>query len=301
MSANPPVSNCPEGHAPHSVLGAAARNDRRLFDSLNEGVWERDLNSGEVWYSPRYKALLGFDDHELPNLIDAVRARLHPDDLAGVRQAFAQAAQTLGSGEALARVRTKDGVYRWFRGRFTVWPDARGKAAVLVGALCDVHEHVLGTEALKAQQAVLEQHVSERTQGLEAALRLAEARRLEAERANQTQASFLAHMSHELRTPLNGVLGMTQLAHAFALGAEQRRYLELAQQSGQTLLGFLDDALDFARAEAGRLQLHDKAFDHPRDEHHHHGNQCRHQNEFACGLLAHFCAFRAWASEINKR
>ena len=262
MTDDPPVSEPPESPASQSVLRAAARNDRRLFDSLNEGVWERDLKTGEVWYSPRYKALLGFEDHELPNLIDAVRERLHPDDLAGVRAAFAQAAQTPGKGgDGLARVRIKDGSYRWFRGRFTVWPDAHGKPAVLVGALHDVHEQIVATEALKAQQAVLEQRVKERTQGLEAALQQAEAQRLEAERANRTKASFLAHMSHELRTPLNGVLGMTQLAQALALGAEQRRYLELAQQSGQALLGFLDDVLDFAQAEAGRLQLRDESFD----------------------------------------
>jgi signal transduction histidine kinase/CheY-like chemotaxis protein len=262
MSDDPTVPNLPDPPASQSLLSAAARNDRRLFDSLNEGVWERDLNTGEVWYSPRYKALLGFEDHELPNLVGAVRERMHPDDLAGVRAAFAEAARTMGKGgEVLARVRVKEGPYRWFRGRFTVWPDAQGRAAVLVGALHDVHDQVVATEALKAQQAVLEQRVRERTQGLEAALQLADAQRLEAERANRTKASFLAHMSHELRTPLNGVLGMTQLAHALALGAEQRRYLELAQQAGQTLLGFLDDVLDFAQAEAGRLQLRDETFD----------------------------------------
>jgi len=160
MTDDPPVSNPSESPAPQGVLGAAARNDRRLFDSLNEGVWERDLKTGEVWYSPRYKALLGFEDHELPNLIEAVRERLHPDDLDGVRAAFAQAAQTPGKGgHGLARVRIKDGSYRWFRGRFTVWLDAQGQPGVLVGALHDVHDQIVATEALKAQQAVLEQRV----------------------------------------------------------------------------------------------------------------------------------------------
>ncbi|HZT54588.1 MAG TPA: ATP-binding protein [Burkholderiaceae bacterium] len=247
--------------ASQGLLGAAARNDRRLFDSLNEGVWERDLVTQEVWYSPRYKSLLGFADDELPNSIEFVRSRLHPADLAGVRQAFAHAARTLSTGEAQARVRVKDGSYRWFRGRFTVWPDASGKPAILVGALYDVHEQVVATEALKAQHAVLEQRVHERTQGLATALQQAEAARHAAEQANQAKASFLAHMSHELRTPLNGVLGMNQLAQALASGAEQRRYLELAQQAGQALLGFLDDVLDFARAETGRLQLRDEPVD----------------------------------------
>ena len=243
------------------MLGAAARNDRRLFESLNEGVWERDLVTDEVWYSPRYKALLGFADHELPNLIEAVRSRLHPDDLASVHDAYAHAAQTLGTGEARARVRVKDGNYRWYCGRFTVWPDDEGKAAILVGALYDVHDQVVATESSKAQHAVLEQRVRERTKRLATALQLAEAQRREAESANQAKASFLAHMSHELRTPLNGVLGMTQLAQTLAFGAEQRRYLELAQQAGQTLLAFLDDVLEFARAEAGRLQLRDEPLD----------------------------------------
>ncbi|HWH85079.1 MAG TPA: ATP-binding protein [Burkholderiaceae bacterium] len=244
------------------MLAAAARNDRRLFDSLNEGVWERDLASGEVWYSPRYKAMLGFEEHELPNLVDAVRQRLHPDDLPVVRAAYAQAEKALGrSGEGLARVRIKSGEYRWFRGRFTVWPDAQGRPAVLVGALCDVHDQVQATETLKAQQAVLEQRVRERTVGLARALQQAEAKSREAESANRTKTSFLAHMSHELRTPLNGVLGMTQLAQSLAEGAEQRRYLELAHQAGQSLLAVLDDVLDFAQAQAGRLQLRDEPFD----------------------------------------
>ncbi len=255
-----PLSVDPPRPPAAGVLDAAARHDRRLFESLNEGIWERDLRTGEVWYSPRYKALLGFRDDELPNLIDAVRDRVHADDVAGVQAAYAQAERD-GVGEAQGRIRVVDGSYRWFRGRFRIWPDAEGRPATLVGALYDVHDQVVATEALQAQHAVLEQRVLERTQRLEAALQLADAQRLEAERANRTKASFLAHMSHELRTPLNGVLGMTQLAQALALNAEQRRYLELAQQAGQTLLGFLDDVLDFARGEAGRLQLRDAPFD----------------------------------------
>jgi hypothetical protein len=43
--------------APQGPLGAAARNDRRIVESLNEGVWERNLITGEAWYSKRYKAL----------------------------------------------------------------------------------------------------------------------------------------------------------------------------------------------------------------------------------------------------
>ena len=249
MSHDPGSPSAPE-RAPHGLLEAAARNDRRLFESLGEGVWERDLKTNEVWYSPRYKQMLGFADHELPNLQEAMRSRIHPADLPLLEQAYAHAAATLGDAQCQTRIRTRFGDYRWFRGRVRVWPDENGNPAILVGALYDVHDHMLATEALKAQQAVLEERVRERTQGLARALEQAEAQQRAAERANQAKAVFLAHMSHELRTPLNGVLGMTQLAQSRSTSAEQRRYLELAQQSGQSLLRVLEDVFDFARAEA---------------------------------------------------
>jgi len=258
---SPDPGSPPSSSATHSLLEAAARHDRRLFDSLSEAVWERDLKTGEAWYSPRYKQMLGFEDHELPNLQAAMRARVHPDDVPLLEQIYAEAAQTFRDAQCETRIRTKHGDYRWFRGRVRVWPDAQGEPAILVGALYDVHDHMLATEALKAQQAVLEERVRERTQGLEHALQQAEAQQRAAERANQAKASFLAHMSHELRTPLNGVLGMNQLAQSLATAPEQRRYLELAQQAGQSLLRILEDVFDFARAEAGALALQDEEFD----------------------------------------
>jgi signal transduction histidine kinase/CheY-like chemotaxis protein len=113
----------------------------------------------------------------------------------------------------------------------------------------------------EAQHALLEQQVRERTRSLENALRVADEQRSAAERANQAKASFLAHMSHELRTPLNGVLGMLQLARPLATSPEQRRYLQLARESGQSLQNILGDVLDFANAEAGRLELQHEDFD----------------------------------------
>ncbi len=261
MTSEQPTPPPEPDHPGSGILAAASRNDRRLFESLSEGVWERDLRTGEVWYSPRYKQMLGFEDAELTNPQEAIRERVHPDDLPGMIEAYARAERDLVDVENQSRLCTKDGSWRWFRTRARVWPDSDGFPAVLVGALFDVHDQVVATDALKAHQAVLEERVRERTQGLESALQLADAQRLAAERANQAKAMFLAHMSHELRTPLNGVLGMNQLAQPLAVAPEQRRYLELAHQSGQALMRILDDVLDFARVEAGHLQLAAAPFD----------------------------------------
>jgi len=76
-----------------------------------------------------------------------------------------------------------------------------------------------------------------------------------AEQANRTKSEFLAVMSHEIRTPLNGVLGMLDYLLADELSADQRHCAATAAKSGKTLLGIIDDILDFSKVEAGKLEL----------------------------------------------
>jgi PAS domain S-box-containing protein len=81
-----------------------------------------------------------------------------------------------------------------------------------------------------------------------------------AEEANRTKSRFLANMSHEIRTPLNGVLGMLQLLETTAKDEEQKDYIATAMDSGRSLLGIIDDLLDFSKVEAGKLVLRQNEF-----------------------------------------
>jgi signal transduction histidine kinase len=82
-----------------------------------------------------------------------------------------------------------------------------------------------------------------------------------AEAANRAKSEFLANVSHEVRTPLHGILGMTQvLARDERLNEEQRARVGLVRQSGEALLELLNDLLDLAKIEAGKLSLQSEVF-----------------------------------------
>jgi PAS domain S-box-containing protein len=127
--------------------------------------------------------------------------------------------------------------------------DAAGQVDGTVAAIDDVTNRVQAEEELKQHRDHLEELVRERTAELAVAKERAEV-------ANQAKSAFLASMSHELRTPLNGILGYTQiLAHAGGLTYLQANGLLIIQQSGEHLLTLINDVLDLAKIEAGKLDL----------------------------------------------
>lgn len=92
-------------------------------------------------------------------------------------------------------------------------------------------------------------------------LALAEQRHTLTEQASEAKTRFLATMGHEIRTPMTGVLGMTELLLGSPLDPRQRGQAESIQRAGQHLLRLVNDSLDLARIEAGKLTLDDAPFD----------------------------------------
>jgi signal transduction histidine kinase/CheY-like chemotaxis protein len=88
-----------------------------------------------------------------------------------------------------------------------------------------------------------------------------DAARHQAEVASRAKSAFVANISHEIRTPMNGILGMLELSLHDDMPARRRETLEYARSSAQSLLGLLNDLLDFSKIDAGRMELEMIAFD----------------------------------------
>jgi PAS domain S-box-containing protein len=242
------------------ALAVLSRRFERAVLAADEAVFERTVGSDELYVSDRFAELLGRLPGQMPRQRSRVLEWIHPEDRPRFDADNEAGLARLGRWTMNYRLLCSDGDYRWFREHAVAERDAAGQVRV-TGVIADIHEQVLAHEQLEHHQDRLEGLVQERTARLEAALALAEQQRAEADRANQAKSLFLAHMSHEIRTPLNGVLGLTELALSSCHDDVQRRYLQLALQSGRSLLHVINDVLDFSRIEAGKLALREQPFD----------------------------------------
>ncbi|MHB8681657.1 MAG: hybrid sensor histidine kinase/response regulator [Acidimicrobiales bacterium] len=173
--------------------------------------------------------ILGYDFTEPVH--EELEALIHEDDLAAVYHEYAKLlALETRELDLRYRVRHRDG--HWVtldtRGQAIVGEDGHASGAVVVSR--DVTEDLAFEEELQAAVAAAEQ-------------------------ASTAKSAFLSRMSHELRTPLNSVLGFAQLLDMDELDEQQREAVGHILRAGSHLLGLIDEVLDIARIESGRLDL----------------------------------------------
>jgi len=201
---------------------------RSLTEALPQLVWTATPDGQMDFGSAQIGQYMGRPESEL--LGWGWLEMLHPDDRDRTRQAWQAAVQKQSEYEIEHRFRRFDGTYRWFKTRGLAIADKENNVCKWFGTCTDVTTSKQVEEELR--------------QAKEAA-----------EAANRAKDEFLANVSHEIRTPMNAILGMTELVLDTPLTNDQRQCLKTVKSAADNLLAIINDLLDFAKIEAGKMEL----------------------------------------------
>jgi PAS domain S-box-containing protein len=226
--------------AKDSETAVAAARDQLLMaaDVAELGIWSWTLADNSLSWNDRmfdlYGQPLSLRDNGLS--YEHWYSRVHPDD---VLMAAKQLQGAVEKGEVY------DPVFRVVR------PDG-SVSVVQAGAQVERDEQGLALRVTGINRDITVQR--------ELQARLLDAKE-QADAASAAKSSFLANMSHEIRTPMNAVLGMLHLVQNTELNTRQLDYISKAETAAKSLLGLLNDILDYSKIEAGKLLLDAHSFE----------------------------------------
>lgn len=193
------------------------------------GAWELDLVDGKLYWSSVMKDIHEVEQDFIPDLVNGLNFYKEGENQTRITECVRRLMDHGGNFSGEFEIITQKGTPKWAAVKGKAELD-EGKCVRLVGAFQDI------TEQVNSREQLVQRH-KELSLALEA------------------RSLFLANMSHEIRTPINGVLGMLQILEASALDTVQLRFLGLAKDSATSLLGIINDILDFTKIDSGKLAL----------------------------------------------
>jgi PAS domain S-box-containing protein len=197
----------------------------------NTGSWSWDFETNMIEFSENGRRLLGLDKSYFKLEIEKLRSYIHKDDL---KEFIARISKSL-----------EENVPFDFEFRI-IKPDNREWYAHAIGSLI---------RDVNGELKTFEGQFSDITLRKQFEMELIEAKE-RAEESDRLKSAFLANMSHEIRTPMNAIIGFTQLlADPNIMENKKEEFIKIITHNGQTLIRLIDDIIDIARIEAGRLTI----------------------------------------------
>lgn len=232
-----------------SVMGSVNRKrlqkDLDVFQERYEmaseagqvGVWDWNLEKNEVYLDPSIKTMAGYSNDELPNDLVSWEQLVELDSkINWIEELNTHLLKKETDFEVEHWIRHKDGTLLGGYSRGKAFYDESGRPRRILGTTSNIN------------------HLSEIQKDLRDA-------KEQAEQGSRAKSEFMASISHEIRTPLNSVIGFATLLNHTELDPEQYSYLSNLQISSKLLLSLVNNILDFAKIEAGKLELENKPFD----------------------------------------
>jgi hypothetical protein len=257
---------------------AIRKSENRLAYALkatNDALWDWNLQTGKVYFSPRYYTMLGYMPDEFPASFENWADLLHPEDKEETKTIIEEHIKDKKSSfKTEFRLKTKSGKWKWILGRGKVmeW-DKDGNPARMLGTHMDIsdrkkaefkiqqktEEYARLMEEYHSQNEELRAALEELQQSNNQLKKTYKELRLAKEKAQESdelKSAFLANMSHEIRTPMNGILGFANLLKAGGLSEIQRqKYIQIINTSGKHLMKIIDDIIDISKIEANQLKI----------------------------------------------
>jgi PAS domain S-box-containing protein len=212
----------------------------RILSASNDGIWEwsidDDNETGFSYTSYSCWQHLGYTEDEVDALPESERliiwrSYIHPDDLLKMHKALTRHFTLKEPFDVEYRMFGQGGQLFWMRARGQAVFNGDGRAVLMSGINIDMTELKAAEERVRKAKD-------------------------DAEKANNAKSIFLSSMSHELRTPLNAIMGFSQLAiKDTGLSSPQRESAKQIYSAGEHLLGLINDVLDLAQVESGKITL----------------------------------------------
>jgi PAS domain S-box-containing protein len=188
------------------------------------GLWDWDMVRGTTFYSPRFKALLGYTDEEFPDLPSSLAGIMHDEDRQLVREALRAHMSEDMPCQVECRLRQKSGQWRWFLLAGMARRDAKGQWLRMAGSVIDV------TERKEAEQVLRD--------------------------ANRAKDEFLATLAHELRNPLAPIrTGLDILKRDAGNGVASQQARKIMERQLAHMIRLIDDLLDISRINSGKIRI----------------------------------------------
>ena len=206
---------------------------RDVIDNTLAMVITHDLGGKILTVNPMVSKMFGYQDHEL--LGKHLSDFMPKADAQTFDKAYLDEIRKEKEATGVLRIKHKNGsiVYNLYSNYLKEEP---GKEPYIIGFSIDITDRILAEKELKIAKKATEDLA-------------------------KTKQNFLANMSHEIRTPMNAILGLSHQLQKTTLNTKQQMYLDTITNSSENLLVIINDVLDLAKIEAGKLSVEHIDFD----------------------------------------